>query len=604
MRRLLFWLTLTSCVPVPDNAAPPPEVPQPSSPIQTIEDGIHHQVNFDAANSHYLTIETTINKPGAELMMAVWTPGSYLVREYARNIESLSVTDPSGAPVKLTRVQKNRWLLDGDHEAIRITYRLYCRELSVRTNWVDSDFAILNGASTFLVPPEQLDRPHTISLTLPESWTGAKSGLPVDEKLRFVARNFDTLIDSPIVAGTPTTKGFEVNSVPHEIVYIGGDGLWDFDKTTADVKSITSAISDFWGGPLPYDDYTYLNVISEGQGGLEHKNSTLMLSSRWKTDTRDDYIKWLGLVSHEFFHTWNVKRLRPKALGPFNYEKEVYTPSLWIAEGITSYYDDLLLARGGLIDQKEYLSQLSKQFTTLHKTPGRLVHPLAQTSQDAWIKFYRKDENFKNSSVSYYVKGAVVAFLLDAEIRRATEGTKSLDDLMRLAYQRFSGDSGFETEEFRALANEVAGTSLDSFFQTTIDSATELDYSSAFDWYGLEFDTVDPPTDGHHVHLGIELAGTTISGIAADGPNAGADIQVDDEVIAIDNFRLLSGELDQRLARVAEGESVEVLLSRRGKLRTVTLQLGPKPWSTFSLQVAAEATPQQTRYFTDLLATK
>jgi predicted metalloprotease with PDZ domain len=229
---------------------------------------------------------------------------------------------------------------------------------------------------------------------------------------------------------------------------------------------------------------------------------------------------------------------------------------------------------------------------------------LAQTSQDAWIKFYRKDENFKNSSVSYYVKGAVVAFLLDAEIRRATEGTKSLDDLMRLAYQRFSGDSGFETEEFRALANEVAGTSLDSFFQTTIDSATELDYSSAFDWYGLEFDTVDPPTDGHHVHLGIELAGTTISGIAADGPNAGADIQVDDEVIAIDNFRLLSGELDQRLARVAEGESVEVLLSRRGKLRTVTLQLGPKPWSTFSLQVAAEATPQQTRYFTDLLATK
>ena len=301
--------------------------------------------------------------------------------------------------------------------------------------------------------------------------------------------------------------------------------------------------------------------------GLEHKNSTLMLASRWQMDKRDDYLKWLGLVSHEYFHTWNVKRLRPKALGPFNYEAEVYTPSLWIAEGITSYYDDLLLARAGLVSQDEYLDLFSRQLTKLHDTPGRLVHPLAKTSTDAWIKFYRKDENFKNSSVSYYVKGAVVAFLLDVEIQRATGGNKCLDDLMRAAYGRYSGENGFETAEFRALANEVAGTDLGPFFEHAVDSALELDYRAALEWYGLEFGAVSAPNEGSAAHLGLEVAGTRISYIQSPGPCDSADLQVDDEILAVNNFRVQSGALAERLKRYAVGEEITLLINRRGRLR-------------------------------------
>lgn len=601
MRWLLSCLVLASCVPINEPEPAQLQAAEVQPPITSTSQSIEHIVRFDDRNTHYLNIETTITNPGDTLMMAVWTPGSYLIREYARNIESLQIVNQDGTGVAVDHLTKNRWSIQGEHKAIRISYRLYAHELSVRTNWVDSDFSILNGASTFLVPVDQLDRPHTVSLELPESWTAAKSGMPVDEKKRFVAADFDTLVDSPIVAGTPEVRRFEVQSVPHEIVYFGGDDRWDFDKTTADVIRLTETIGAFWKIPLPYPNYTYLNVIAESRGGLEHKNSTLMLSSRWKTDDREDYLVWLGLVSHEFFHTWNVKRLRPKALGPFDYEAEVYTPSLWIAEGITSYYDDLLIARAGLADQSEYLKLLSKQFTNLHKVPGRLVHPLAETSLDAWIKFYRKDENFKNSSVSYYVKGAVVAFLLDAEIREATNGTKSLDDVMRLAYERYSGERGFETQEFREIANQVAGVPLDDFFRRAVDSAEELDYSKAMHWYGLIFSEVKPSGDESLVTLGFELSGATITGIPSDGSAYGADLQVGDELLAVDGFRFDAGAMGERLKPYKAGDTVELLLARRGKLRSVNIALGENAEQSYSLAIDPESTAQQTLQLAALL---
>ena len=310
---------------------------------------------------------------------------------------------------------------------------------------------------------------------------------------------------------------------------------------------------------------------------------------------------WLGLVSHEFFHTWNVKRLRPKALGPFDYEAEVYTPSLWIAEGITSYYDDLMSARAGLVDQAEYLELLSKHFVKLHNTPGRLVHPLSETSEDAWIKFYRKDENFWNSSVSYYIKGAVVAFLLDAEIREATAGARSLDDVMRSAYQRYSGEQGFETKEFRAIANEVAGKSLDEFFRRNIDSAEELDYTQALDWYGLQFPPIEPPEQGGLATLDFELDGSWITNIPADGRAHGHDLQVDDELIAIDGFRFESGSVDERLKRYEVGQQVELLIARRGKLRKLSLQLGELDQRSYSLELSPDATAAQKQHLVDLI---
>jgi predicted metalloprotease with PDZ domain len=309
-----------------------------------------------------------------------------------------------------------------------VQYRVYGREMSVRTNWVESSFAMLNGAPTFitLVEPSPVARPHELVVDLPPDWRGVATALdPLPGVERgFVAADFDTLVDSPILAGSPAVHAFDVDGIPHALVNIGDDRLWDGARAAADVEKIVRATRDLWGR-LPYPRYLFLNVIAEAGGGLEHRDSTLIMSSRWTMRTPRRYQGWLGLVAHEFFHAWNVKRLRPAALGPFDYEREVYTTDLWIAEGLTSYYDDLLVLRAGLSTRDEYLAALSNQIQALQTTPGRLVQPVAGASYDAWIRHYRPDENSPNVAVSYYTKGAVVGFLLDMRVREATRGANA-----------------------------------------------------------------------------------------------------------------------------------------------------------------------------------
>ena len=328
--------------------------------------------------------------------------------------------------------------------------------MSVQGNWVDGSFALLNGAATFLTLAGSEPRPHEVSLVLPPDWRTSMTGLaeaPGRKPHHYMAPDFDTLVDSPIYAGNPAIYEFQVDGVPHYLVNEGEGGLWDGPRSARDVEAIVRVQKTFWGF-LPYEKYVFFNLLTETGGGLEHKNSTVLMASRWATRTRSSYLAWLNLVSHEFFHTWNVKRLRPVELGPFDYENEVYTPSLWVAEGITSYYDRLLVRRAGLCTVEEYLAgdppspgsdsdKTTNDIERLQTTPGRLVQPLEASSFEAWIKFYRRDENTPNTGISYYVKGAVVAFLLDARIRRATSGKKSLDDVMRLAYERYSGPRGF-----------------------------------------------------------------------------------------------------------------------------------------------------------------
>ena len=274
-----------------------------------------------------------------------------------------------------------------------------------------------------------------MTLVLPPGWKTSVTGLPAaaDQKPHhYVAADFDTLVDSPLYAGSPAIYEFQVDGVAHYLVNEGEGGLWDGPRSARDVEAIVRAQKAFWGS-LPYEKYVFFNLLTESGGGLEHKNSTVLMASRWATRTRSSYLSWLNLVSHEFFHTWNVKRMRPVELGPFDYESEVYTPSLWVAEGITSYYDRLLVRRAGLCSVEEYLAgdppapssdsdKPTNDIERLQTTPGRLVQPLEASSFDAWIKFYRRDENTPNTGTSYYVKGAVVGFLLDAKIRRATDG--------------------------------------------------------------------------------------------------------------------------------------------------------------------------------------
>lgn len=571
---------------------------------------MEYTVRFPEPHTHYLEVETVVptdGDPEVELFMAVWTPGSYLVREYARHVEDVEAATVEGQELQIDKSRKNRWRVrTTGAQRIVLRYRVYARELSVRTSFVDEDIAILNGAPTFITRRDDRRRQHDVLLEPAEGWTHSVTGLdphPDGQPHHYLASSYDELVDSPIVLGDPTLHEMEVGGAPHVLANFGEGDLWDGERSASDVRTLVETQLGFWG-EVPYERYVFLNVLTEGGGGLEHEDSTLMLASPWRTRTREDYLGWLGLVSHEFFHTWNGKRLRPIGLGPFEYESEVYTRSLWIVEGITSYYDDLLLRRSGLMTQDEYLERLSKSIGGLQETPGRQVQSLTEASYDAWIKYYRADENFVNTGISYYRKGAVVAFLLDALIRRQSGGDASLDDVMRLAYERYGGERGYTPSQFRAVASEVGGASLDEFFAAAVDSTEELDYGPALDWFGLErAEKEEEPTDEPEElpgYLGVTAADRggrlVVTEIPRGTPAHGAGINVDDELIAIGDHRISQGGLGERLARYRPGDEVSVLVARRGELRRIDVTLGEAPDESWEITVAEMPTAAQRRH--------
>ena len=417
---------------------------------------------------------------------------------------------------------------------------------------------------------------------------------------RYRAPDYDTLVDSPIVIGNPAVYDFEVDGKKHSLVDVGEGGVFDGARAAKDLETIVKEDRRFWGF-LPYDRYVFFNMITESGGGLEHKSSTVLMTNRWATRTRRAYLAWLELASHEYFHAWNVKRLRPAELGPFNYENENITRSLWIAEGFTDYYAELQVHRAGLSTRDEYLEGLSNAIEALQTTPGRLVQSAEMASFDAWIKYYRPDENSPNTSISYYTKGTVIAFLLDAEDPQGDQRRKSLDDVMRMEYERFSGAKGYTPEEFRAVAEQVTGISLKPFWDTAVESTAELDYSDALDTFGLRFKPVPPqaPDRPAKIWLGITTRNDNgrlvVTQVQRGSPADVAGINVDDEILAIDDFRVRADRFENRLEQYKPGDKVSVLVARREQLLKVDLPLGTEPVKSWRLEVNPNATEIQRR---------
>ncbi len=572
---------------------------------------ISYTLRFPAPQTHYVEVEARVptdGRPEIELMMAVWTPGSYILREYARTVEEVTAATEQGEPLSIEKTVKNRWRI-ATRQAPRVVvrYRVYCREMTVRTDFVDSSFALLNGAATFLTLADGGKRPHEVRLELPAVWkvsASPLSPLPGGGEHAYVADDFDALVDSPIYAGNARTYPFEVAGKSHLLVNEGEDAVWDGPRSAADAKKIVQTEVDFWG-VAPYPRYVIFNLLTENGGGLEHKNACTLMSSRWRTRTREGYLEWLGLVGHEFFHAWNGKRLRPVELGPFDYEREVYTPSLWVVEGFTSYYGDLLVHRAGFSTVKEYLQGLGKAIETLQTTPGREVQPLDESSFDAWIKAYRPNESSVNATISYYTKGEIVAFLLDARIRRATGGRKSLDDAMRLAFQRYSGERGYRPEELRKVFEEVAGSDLGDWLHKAVDTTEELDYAEALDWYGLRF-APDAESAGKKDAepkelpagwLGMDVSSRdgrlTVTAVKRGTPAYDAGVNVGDEILAIDDYRVPPDGLEGRLKDYRPGEKATLLVARRELLTRLPVTFGEKPKDRWKLEVLPNATPAQ-----------
>jgi predicted metalloprotease with PDZ domain len=576
-------------------------MPIASATAQTPEP-IRYTLRFPAPHTHYVEVEAVYpggGRPQVELFMAVWTPGSYLVREYQRHVENVSAAAADGRALRVEKSEKNRWRVEtGGAGAVTVRYRVYGREMTVRNNWIESAFAMINGAPTFLslVESGRVARPHEVRIELAPGWKSVATALTplAGEATAFRAEDFDTLVDSPMLIGNPVTREFQVGGKRHVLALEGETQFFDIDRAAKDVQKLVEISGRIMGNRFDYPHYYFLNVLTEAGGGLEHKNSFLVMTGRYTTRTHRAYLDWLGLVAHEYFHAWNVKRLRPVELGPFDYENEVHSKALWVAEGFTDYYAGLIVKRAGLSTREEYYEELSGQIEAVQNTPGRLVTAVDMASYDTWIKQYRPDENTANTTINYYPKGAVIAFLLDARIRRATNGARSLDDAMRLAYQRYSGEKGYTLEQFYSTMSEAAGTDLRPWFTQAVETTSELDYKDALEWFGLRFRPSPPTGRAWTGALTRNDAGRlVVTGVRRGTPAYDAGLNVDDEILAIDDVRVRGDALASRLEQYRPGDKVALLVARRDRLVRLELALGNEPGRVWRIEPAPAATDAQ-----------
>ena len=584
--------------------APPRSPPLGFSDVPTPTS--RYRLSFAACAQHLIDVEATFvaEAPGPmALQLPVWTPGSYMVREYARHVEGLRASDGAGHPLRCRKEQKDGWVLEVEAKGeVVVHYRVYARELSVRTNYVDDAVALVQGAATFVRPPAVDAGAFEVVVHLPHGWAHALCALPaeVDGRLtRFVAPDYDTLVDSPLLLGNPRLRHFDVDGVHHTLATVGGEGLFDDAAAARELARIVAEERALFGS-LPYDRYVMMNVLLGGYGGLEHKSSAMLLSEPTLRARPQALADWWGLLAHELLHAWNVKRLRPKALGPFDYGRENYTDSLWVAEGLTAYYDDLVVRRTGLIDDADYFARLAKTVETLARTPGQAGQSLTEASRDAWIKLYRRDENTDNTTVSYYLKGSLVGLCIDARLRRLSGGARSLDDVMRLAWQRFSGARGYDEAEFRACIDEVAGASQGRWLASMLDARTPLVLHEALDTFGLQLqfsygegqsDAVAARPTLWGVRAEVGGGRLQVAAVRRDAPAYAAGINVGDELLAVDGWRLPAGpQWPQAVADFAAGAArASLLVARLGKLRTLEVPLEPPPKERATLRVHPDA---------------
>ncbi len=576
-------------------------------------DGLLYQVDFSRCQQHLVDIALWIpmrDQAQFKLIFPVWTPGSYVMREYTRNIECIGATAHDAIQgqeldsVVLTREGKNRWqaAVPPGVSHIRVTYQIYCREMTVRTNWVDGSFGLLNGAATFPFVAQRQAEAIQLSLRLPDDWPDVATSLKKlgrdENEWTYLASDFDELVDSPVVAGNFQTRQFGVGGKTHFLVNVGGDDLWDLARAVDDMQKIVAEHQRFWGD-VPYTAYWFINLATEARGGLEHDNSTVLMCGSWAMKHRESYVDWLGLVSHEFFHTWNVRRLRPKELMRYDYEREQCFEELCIAEGITSYYDDLALVRTGLCTCEEYLARLTKIVEVVNNSPGRLVQDLKNASWDAWTKHYRPDENSPNARISYYLKGAMLAWLLDVAIAQATAGGKSLDDVMRLLWQRHRA-TGYTLGDFGDLVEEIGTGQLRQWFEKQVSEATELDLQPAFDWLGLRLaDEASQPSGQQSVWTGLEPSpepgNLLVRKVLRGSPADRAGLDVGDEIVALDGYRVTAESWVHRLAAYEPDRELTLCVSRRGKIVELTIRLGSKPARDWQLEIDPSASADATQ---------
>jgi predicted metalloprotease with PDZ domain len=576
---------------------------------------ILYHVSIPEPHTHLVHVRLEVDAaPGPlRLVMPSWTPGSYLLREFPRNVQQFRAEDPAGVPLAWAKMDKNTWQLEVPAGGGRVIarYTVYANELTVRTSHVDASHAFLNGASVFLYVEGREREPLEVEIDAPAEWH-ATTALPrADGPWRYHAQSYDELVDSPIEIGTHAVYDFEVEGRPHRYA-VWGRGELNAERLIDDTRAIIEACSALFGG-LPYDDYTFLlHLLGSGRGGLEHRSSCALHLERTSFHSPDapggglsrEYESALALIAHEFFHVWNATRIRPQPLDPYDYTRENYTRALWVAEGLTTYYTDLILRRAGLITPERYLERLGEAITRLQQLPGRRVQTLEESSFDTWIKFYRPDAHTPNAQISYYQKGALVGLLLDLHLRARTGNQHSLDDLMRALWQRNGQpDRGFPEAgdgSPEAIASELCGEELRGLFDSWLRSTDELDFDRFLAAAGLRLvERPAPAGDAAALDaIGIRLrpgsGRAVLTHVLAGTPAHRAGLTAGDEILAVGGVRTDATRLAGRLAAIGTGGPAELAIGRSDELHTLTLDLqGAAPARVLRIERVAAPTPEQ-----------
>ena len=592
---------------------------------------IRYQITSNNPGGHYFDVRIEIPEPdpdGQRLRLPNWIPGSYMIRDFTRNLLDLSASG-GGERLAIEQLDKSNWRVAACAAALVIEYRVYARDLSVRAAHLDHTHGYYNGSSVFLEVVGQSDRPCEVSIDKPAAdycadWRVATS-LPRKQAEAYAfglyqAEDYADLIDHPVEMGTFTRIGFEACGVAHDII-LSGRFSCDEDRLAADLKRICEHHIRFFGEPAPMDYYQFqVLVVGDGYGGLEHRASTSLIASRASLPqvgvdaVSDDYRDFLGLCSHEYFHTWNVKRIKPAAFDPYELQQETYTDLLWAFEGITSYYDDLALVRCGLIDESSYLELLGQTMTRVERGRGRMRQSTAESSFNAWTRFYQQDENAANAIVSYYAKGCLIAACIDLRMRQASDGRHSLDDVMRRLWADYCEQGrGIAEDRIQQLIGEISGRDFAVELDAWIYGTSDLPLPQLLADHGVEVDTRfaasvqdkgGKPAEGDlpRVDLGAMLkdadAGLSIQRVGEDGSAQQAGLAAGDCIIAVDGLRLNQGQLDARLKRAQPGERWQVHAFRRDELYEFSVELQPATASTFVLGPGEENAERRRAWLT------
>lgn len=572
--------------------------PHPVAPLPAKTKGkptIRYTVAMDHPSSHSFSVTIALgNLPAGTvtLRMPSWTPGSYKIREFARNVSQFAVADSNGRAVAFRQTAKDTWQFTAPKDsAASVTYRVYGFELSVRTPHMDDTHAFFQPTNLLMYPEGHLDAPSVLEVVPFPGWTAhcplprAKSG-----KHTFVAASYDILADSPVEIGNHRTAAFEVDGKRHEIV-VHGIGGFPMDQMARDFPRIVRAAKAHFGNTLPYENYTFiLHFLPGNRGGLEHLNSQVSAWPSANCETREQYEDFLSLISHEYFHLWNVKRIRPSILGPFDYTCEQYTDQLWVMEGITTYYEWLVLARAGLVSRERVMRAFEAELARWEGRPGNSVMPLDESGRLAWTKLYLADEDFVNTGISYYLKGCLVAGLLDMGIRTRTRGRKhglSLDDVMLRLYQDYGWPKpGFPEGRFEQVVEEVTGLDFSRQWRDWLHSTRPLPLE---DWFGavgyvigrdpvaragpdgVPVDVKAAPWFGWDVRTGSGCV--SVTAVRTGSPAWEAGVSVKDDLIALNGLRLSSaGDLESTLRGLNPGATVELTLFRDTRLLTLSVR--------------------------------